>query len=169
MKPADTRAAVLTISDSSHAGTREDRSGPAVAAFLRSAGYEITTEFIIPDEREQIALSLRELADSGSVHFIATTGGTGLAPRDVTPEATRDVIDREIPGFGERMRAEGLKSTRFAPLSRAMAGVRGSVLIVNLPGSPKGAVESISAILELVPHVLDLIAGRTEHTTPGTA
>ena len=156
-------AAVLTISDSSHAGQRVDASGPAVCTRLESAGFTIVEHRIIPDERSEIAAQLRLLADSGKASLIVTTGGTGVALRDVTPEATRDVIDREIPGFGEVMRLRGLEKTRYAPLSRAMAGTLGSVLIINLPGSPKGAVESLDAIFELVPHVLDLLVGRTEH------
>jgi molybdenum cofactor synthesis domain-containing protein len=157
------RAAVITVSDSTHQGTRIDRSGPAVAAQLLPGQYVIAAQQVVPDERHELAALLRHLADSGGIDVIFTTGGTGLAPRDVTPEATRDVIEREIPGFGEAMRTKGRETTRFAPLSRATAGTRGSVLIVNLPGSPKGAVESMSAILDLVPHVHDLLHGRTAH------
>jgi molybdenum cofactor synthesis domain-containing protein len=157
------RAAVLTISDGAHDGSRVDASGPAVAARLREAGFEIAETRIIPDERTQIAGALCEVADTLRNAAIFTTGGTGIAPRDVTPEATRDAIDREIPGFGERMRAKGLESTPRSVLSRAIAGTRGGVLIINLPGSPKGALQSLDAILDLVPHVLDLINGRTGH------
>ena len=120
---------------------------------------------VIPDESDEIANRLATLADGGQLSAIFTTGGTGVARRDVTPEATRTVIDREIPGFGELMRARGREATPLAVLSRAIAGTRGSVLIVNLPGSPKGAVESLDAIVELVPHVLDLLQGQTEHAT----
>ncbi len=156
-------AAVLTISDGAHRGVRIDTSGPAVAARLGEAGFTVVEHKIVPDEREMIATQLRVIADLRIASVVFTTGGTGVAPRDVTPEATRDVIDREIPGFGELMRSRGLEKSRFAPLSRALAGSRGNVLIVNLPGSPRGAVESLDAILELVPHVLDLLIGQTAH------
>jgi len=119
---------------------------------------------VIPDEREEIARCLRQLVERGSAQVILTTGGTGITPRDVTPEATRDVIDREIPGIGELMRSKGLASTPFSVLSRGLAGTKDGVLIINLPGSTRGAVDSLDAILELVPHVLDLINGRTGHT-----
>jgi molybdopterin adenylyltransferase len=156
-------AAVLTISDSAHEGARVDASGPAVAARLEASGFEVVERRIVPDERNQIAAAWRDICDRRTANVIFTTGGTGVAARDVTPEATRDVMEREIPGFGELMRTRGLASSRFAPLSRALAGTRGTVLMVNLPGSPRGAVESLDAILELVPHVLELLNGHTAH------
>jgi molybdopterin adenylyltransferase len=155
-------AVVLTISDSSAAGAREDRSGPAVRDHLAALGWSAAVE-VLPDERTLIAARLRELCSRPGVDAIFTTGGTGVAERDVTPEATRDVIDREIPGIGEWMRAEGMKKTRRAILSRGLAGVSGRTLIVNLPGSPKGAVESLASIADLVGHVVDLLHGRTSH------
>jgi molybdopterin adenylyltransferase len=156
-------AAVLTISDSVSAGRRVDRSGPAVRERLEQLGWKVAVMETIADEAKEISVRLATLADGAQVAAIFTTGGTGVAPRDVTPEATRAVLDREIPGFGELMRSRGRQSTPLAALSRALAGTRGRVLIVNLPGSPKGAVESLDAIVELVPHVLDLLQGQTEH------
>lgn len=157
------RCAVLTISDSAHAGVRHDASGPAVAARLAQAGHRIALQAVLPDDREQIAAKLREFASTGEYDAILTTGGTGLSARDVTPEAARSVFEREIPGFGELMRAAGMKTTRRAALSRSTAGTLARTVIVNLPGSPKGAVESLDAILDLVPHVVELLHGRTEH------
>jgi len=157
------QAAVLTISDSASAGARADRSGPAVRERLEQLGWKVSLLEVIPDEAAQISARLAALADGGTVSAIFTTGGTGVAARDVTPEATRAVLHREIPGLAELMRARGCVSTPLAVLSRALAGTRGRVLIVNLPGSPKGAVESLDAIVEVVPHVLELLRGHTEH------
>ena len=157
-------AAVLTISDSVSPGTRVDRSGPAVRERLEQLGWSVAVMEAIPDVISEISERLATLSDGGQVAAIFTTGGTGVAPRDVTPEAARAILDREIPGFGELMRLQGRAATPLAVLSRSLAGTRGKVLIVTLPGSPKGAVESLDAIVELVPHVLELLRGRTEHS-----
>jgi molybdenum cofactor synthesis domain-containing protein len=130
---------------------------------LEQLGWQVSVAEILPDVAADISRRLASLADDGGVSAIFTTGGTGVAPRDVTPEATRAVLHREVPGLGELMRIRGREFTPLAVLSRAIAGTRGKVLIVNLPGSPKGAVQSLDAIVELVPHVLELLRGRTEH------
>jgi molybdenum cofactor synthesis domain-containing protein len=158
-----TNAAVLTISDSVSLGTRADRSGPAVRERLEQLGWSVAVMEVIPDVLSEISERLATLSDGEQISAIFTTGGTGVAPRDVTPEATRTILDREIPGFGELMRSKGREATPLASLSRSLAGSRGKVLIVNLPGSTKGAIESLDAIVELVPHVLELLRGRTEH------
>jgi molybdopterin adenylyltransferase len=155
--------AILTISDSAAAGTREDRSGPAVRQRIEALGWTVLSHHIVSDDADLIAAKLRDLADVDRVPVVLTTGGTGIALRDVTPEATRAVADREIPGASEVMRSEGRKSTPFAALSRGVAGSRGATLIVNLPGSPKGAVESLDAIANLIPHIVDLLHGKTQH------
>jgi molybdopterin adenylyltransferase len=157
------RAAIVTVSDSVAAGTREDRSGALLRERVAALGWQVTGQETVPDEVDRIANVLTRLADSGQVSLILTTGGTGVAARDVTPEAARTVIQREIPGLGELMRAEGRKLTPFAALSRSLAGVRGQALIVCLPGSPKGALESLDAIVQLIPHIVDLMEGRTGH------
>lgn len=152
------RAVVLTISDSAAQGERKDLSGPAVVAELQTINVEIVATEIIADERAQIAERLCFYADRGSADLIVTTGGTGLSPRDLTPEATRDVIEREAPGLAELMRAESLKITPLAALSRAVCGTRGKCLIVNLPGSVRGARENLAAITRLLPHAISLLA-----------
>ena len=154
------RVAVVTISDSVAAGTREDRSGAALVQKSSEFGWALAHTKIVSDDRERISAVLTQLSD---IDVILTTGGTGVAPRDVTPEATAAVSDRKIDGFGELMRLKGMEKTKFAHLSRGGAFTRGEVLIVNLPGSPKGALESLEAVAGLIPHVVDLLHGRTEH------
>jgi len=153
------RVSVLTISDSVAAGKNEDRSGPAVIGRCRELGWEIASSGVRADDRPAIEAFLRETADANAADAILTTGGTGLGPRDVTPEATEAVIERLIPGFPEQMRAAGLQKTRRAILSRAAAGIRGKTIIINLPGSPKGAVESLDAIADLLPHAVEILHG----------
>ena len=154
---------IVTVSDSAVAGTRADRSGPALRERVEALGWTVRAQEQVPDERDQIASVLRRWSDSPEGLVILTTGGTGVAARDITPEATRDVIEREVPGLAEVMRAEGRTATPYAALSRSLAGLRGRTLIVNLPGSPKGAVESLDSIAKLVPHIVDLLEGRTSH------
>ncbi|HEX2027908.1 MAG TPA: molybdenum cofactor synthesis domain-containing protein [Nitriliruptorales bacterium] len=154
-------AAVLTVSDGVAAGTRQDRSGTALAHRLEAAGFEVVAREVVPDDIGRISAALREL--TRSARLVVTTGGTGLGPRDVTPEATRSLLDRETPGLAEAMRAAGRASTPMADLSRALTGSVGECLVINLPGSPTGAVESLEAVLAVVPHALDLLAGRTRH------
>lgn len=157
------RTAILTISDSSFSGTREDRSGPLLRDRTRELGWDALEVEILPDERQLIAARLRTIADENLADVVIATGGTGVAPRDVTPEAVKDVLEKEIPGLGELMRLEGLKATPLASLSRSLGATRGRTLLIAVPGSPKGALESLNAIVKLVPHIVDLLNGRTGH------
>jgi molybdopterin adenylyltransferase len=157
-------AAVLTVSDGVTGGSRQDASGPAVAEALTAAGFDVVRREVVPDEGTDIESALRDLARSAAL--VATTGGTGFGPRDVTPEVTRAVIDREAPGLAEAMRAAGRATTPMADLSRGVAGTIGSSLVLNLPGGPRGAVESLEAVLPVLPHALELLAGRTSNRHP---
>ena len=151
-------AAVITVSDMGSRGLRQDTSGPAVRAMLEEAGFSVVNTAILPDEMEQISAELRDCADRRRIDLIVTTGGTGLSPRDVTPEATRAVLEREIPAIPVAMWVEGLKVTPRAMLSRAVAGIRGSSLLLNLPGSEKAARENLAAVIGALEHGLHMIA-----------
>ena len=152
-------AAVLTVSDRCSQGARTDEGGPLVAELLRQAGYTVTETAIVPDEQPQIEAALIELCDRRTVQLVVTTGGTGFAPRDVTPEATLAVCQRLTPGIPEAMRYASLQITPRAMLSRAQAGIRGKTLIVNLPGSPKAAKENLEAVLPTLSHGLEMLSG----------
>jgi len=153
------RVAVLTISDSVAKGQREDLSGPAVVAACRGLGWEIVSALRVSDDSAAIREQLRELADSGRLDLVLTTGGTGIGPRDNTPEATQGIAERVVPGIGEEMRRKGLEKTPTAVLSRGIAATRYKTLIVNLPGSPKGAAESLDAVAHLLPHAVAVLHG----------
>ena len=159
--PESLTAAVLTVSDSSARGERSDLSGPAVAEALRKGGFSIVATEIISDDQVPIQQAIIRLAEKS--RLVVTTGGTGIAKRDVTPEATSAVCERLLEGVSEKMRFEGSKKTRFAALSRGICGVRGESVILNLPGSPNGAVDSLNAVIDLIPHALQLLSGNTKH------
>lgn len=153
------KAGVITISDKGSLGQREDQSGPEVERILKSIGIEVIRRAVIPDEIHQISEALVNFADHYKLDLLVTTGGTGVAPRDVTPDATRSVIDKEVPGMAEAMRWESYKITPHALISRAIVGIRGQTLIVNLPGSPKGARENLVVLLPALPHAIEKIKG----------
>ena len=153
------RAAVITVSDRGSRGEREDGSGPEIAGMVEAMGMEIVDRRIIPDEKEMIRQVLMDMSDRADVDLILTTGGTGVSPRDVTPDATLEVIDREIPGMAEAMRRQSSTVTAHAMISRAVAGIRGRTLIINLPGSPKGARENLAVLIPSLPHAIEKIKG----------
>ena len=164
-----TRVGIITISDKASRGERDDRGGPAISEVAVAAGWTVAEYLVIPDEAEQIAAALRRMADSAQLELVCTTGGTGLAPRDVTPQATQAVLDYEVPGLAEAMRATGRAITPLADLSRAVVGVKDRSLIVNLPGSPKAALESLAAIEPTLEHALETLAGPYDHGAGGTS
>jgi len=163
------RVAILTISDKGSQGLRDDRSGPEIARLVSAAGGEVAVTAMVPDERDQIAARLVAWADGAVADVIITTGGTGLSPRDVTPEATLSVVERQVPGMAEALRAESLKKTPMAMLSRGVAGIRGQTLIVNLPGSPKAVVECLEVLLPVLPHAVETLRASVEQHPSGNA
>jgi molybdenum cofactor synthesis domain-containing protein len=160
---SDIRAVVITASDACARGEREDASGAALVQLLTELGAHVVASKILSDDLDPLAQALREFADRDDVNLIVTTGGTGLGPRDNTPEATQQVIEREVPGIAEAIRAETLKSTPMAMISRGVCGVRSGTLIVNLPGSPKAVKETFAVIAPVLSHAIELLSGRTSH------
>ncbi len=161
------RASVVTVSDTGYAGEREDSSGPLLAELLRKMGAQVVQQAIVPDEQAEIRRTLIALADEAHLDLIVTTGGTGPAPRDVTPEATRTVIEREMPGLAEVLRFEGYRQTPLAVISRGVAGIRGRTLIVNLPGSPRAVREGMETLIPILPHTIRMVRGVDTEHRPG--
>ena len=159
MGRAPIRVAVVTVSDRASSGERIDQSGPALVELVERRLGRVIQTAVVPDERSMIQVELERLMEQGGIDLVLTTGGTGVSPRDVTPEATRDVIEREVPGIAELMRLEGLRRTPFAMMSRAVCGISKRSVILNLPGSPTGAVESLEAVLPLLPHLMKKVQG----------
>jgi len=160
------RVAILTVSDGCSRGEREDRSGEVIAEWCARLGYEVADRVVVPDESHEIVPRLVAWTDSGEVDVVLTTGGTGFSPRDVTPEATRSVLDKEAPGLAEAMRRRGLPETPGAVLSRGLAGSRGATFVANLPGSPGGVRDGLEVLEGILSHVVDLLHGATEHDAP---
>ena len=161
-------AGVVTVSDKGHAGERADVSGPLLADLLREMGVEVVAQLVVPDEPDDIRRALLELVEERQVDLVLTTGGTGPAPRDLTPEATKDVIEREVPGLAEALRFEGYRRTPLAVISRGVAGTRGRTLIINLPGSPKAVREGMEILTPILPHAVRMVRGvDTEHRPEG--
>ena len=167
MSAAVQRAAVVTVSDRAYRGERPDRSGPELAETLKAAGYDVDSVTVVPDESAAIQRELIRLADEERVPLVLTTGGTGFAPRDVTPEATRAVMEREAPGLSEHARRTTVEKTRYAVLSRGVSGIRGGSLLINLPGSPKGACETFEALVPVLPHALKVLVESTQEHPEG--
>jgi molybdenum cofactor synthesis domain-containing protein len=159
------RVAILTCSDKGASGSREDASGDLAVSRCEAAGHTVTARDLLPDDRQLIAARLRHWCDEGVADVVITTGGTGLSRRDVTPEATRDVAEREVPGIPVALALEGLKKTPYAVLSRGLAVTRGDTLIVNLPGNPRAVAEGLDVLLPILPHIADVLAGPLEHRT----
>ncbi len=157
------KAAIITVSDGCYHDKREDTSGRKLAEMLTENQWEVLSTHIVPDELPRIQAQVRQLSQDAQIDLIVTTGGTGLAPRDVTPEAIRPLLEKEIAGLPELMRLRGLENTDFAALSRSLAGAREETLILSLPGSPKGAAQSLQAVLKILPHAVDILHGRTAH------
>lgn len=157
------KAAIITVSDGCYHGEREDASGPALSKVLAENQWEVSASKIVPDEIFSIQTQILFFSEQSGIDLIVTTGGTGISPRDHTPEAIRPLLEKEVDGLGELMRSRGIGSTDLAALSRSLAGVRNRTLILAVPGSPKGATESLRAVIGLLPHAIDLIQGRTRH------
>lgn len=153
------RAAIITVSDSAFAGRREDQSGSVIRELITAAGFAVVSTILLPDEREPLAETMQTICDTGGAELLLTTGGTGLSPRDITPEATMDVVERVVPGIAEAIRARSLQITERAMLSRAVSGIRKGTLLINLPGSPNAVRECLSYILPAMMHGLDILTG----------